>query len=136
VTFPDDVTVDGPLTVVSAGKVAMGRSMSVSGGPYQVVVVAQSTASNAIDISKSLTIAGGLETLLYTLGGVDQRNSVSMTGSIYADTIDAKNTFLIARATSLWTNPPAGFTWSFTSSSSFAAIPTLWREIVPGVPPP
>ena len=135
VVFPDNVTVTGPLTVVAAGKIAMGRTMSVSGGPHPVVIVAQSTAADAIDIPKSLTVAGGLHTLLFTLGGVDMKNAVSMTGSIYGDYIDAKNTFTINRSELLATLTPPGFTWSFSSSSTFSAVPTLWREIVPGLPP-
>lgn len=135
VVFPDTVTVTGPLTVVAAGKVDMGRTMSVSGGPFQVVVVALSSAADAIDVPSSLTIASGLDTLLFTSGGVDMKNSVSMRGAIYADFIDAKNTFAIGKAPSFMTSVPIGFTWSFASSSAFAAIPTLWREIVPGVPP-
>jgi hypothetical protein len=135
ITIPDTVTVDGPLTIVSSGKIAMGRTVSVSGGPYQAVFVALSTASDSIDIPKSLTIASGLSTLLYSLGGVDQKNNISMTGSVYANTIDAKNTYTVTKAPSLMTNPPPGFTWDFSSSSKYAAIPTLWREIVPGVPP-
>lgn len=135
IVFPDNVTITGPLTVVSSGKVDTGRTMSVSGGPYQVVVVAQSTASDAIDIVKSLTVASGLHVLLFTDGGVDMKNHVSMTGSIYGDFIDAKNTFAISKSDLLMTDAPPGFTWTFGSSASFSAIPTLWREIVPGLPP-
>jgi hypothetical protein len=136
IVFPDDVTATGPLTIVATGKVAMGRTMSVSGGPFTVVIVAQSTAADAIDVPKSLTIASGLHALLFTQGGVDMKNAVTMTGAIYADTIDAKNTFTVTRSDLLANSAPVGFTWSFGSSASFHAVPTLWREILPGEPPP
>lgn len=135
VVFPDNVTVAGPLTVVAAGKIDMGRTMSVSGGPYQVAVIAESTAADALDIAKSLTVASGLHTLLFTNGGVDMKNHVSMNGAIYADYIDAKNTFTIGKSEWLMTDPPVGFAWTFGSTTSFSAIPTLWREVVPGLPP-
>lgn len=135
VTFPDNVTVDGPLTVVADGKVVMGRTMSVSGGPFVAVIVAMSPSPSAIDISKSLTTASGLHTLLWTMGGVDLKNNVSMTGSMYADFIDLKNTFTINESEILRNTAPAGFTWTFASSSTYSAVPTLWREIVPGEPP-
>lgn len=135
VTFPDDVVVTGPLTVVSDGKIVTGRTMVASGGPHVVVIVAQSPAPGAIDIAKSLTIASTLHVLLYTQGGVDMKNSISMTGAIYGDIIDAKNVFTINASEILKTLEPLGFTWTFTSSSTYSAVPTLWREIVPGVPP-
>jgi hypothetical protein len=135
VVFPDNVTITGPFTLVTKGKVDMGRSMSVSGGPYQVVIVAQGTGSDAIDIVKSVTAASGLDVLLYTMGGVDMKNNVTMTGAMYADVIDMKNTFSIAEAQSLKTTIPAGFTWNFGSAASFSAVPKVWREIVPGTPP-
>lgn len=136
VVFPDNVTVTGPLTVIASGKVDLGRTMSVSGGPFQVVVVALGSASDAIDFARNnFTSAGGIDLLLYTLGGLDGRNHASFKGAIYANTIDQKNTFTISRSTSLQTNPPPGFTWDFSSASEFAVVPTLWREIVPGAPP-
>lgn len=135
IVFPNNVTVTGPLTIVANGKVAMGRTMSISGGPHTVVVVAESTAADAIDIPKSLTGAGGLHILLWTNGGVDMKNHTSFTGAIYADFIDAKNTFSIAQSSVLMNAAPPGFTWTFGSSASFTAVPTLWREIVPGTPP-
>ena len=135
VIFPDNVKVTGPLTVVAAGKVETGRTMAATGGPHTVVVVALSNSSNAIDIVKSLTVASTLHTLLFTVGGVDMKNTISMTGAIYADYIDAKNTFTINASEILKTLAPTGFTWNFSSSSTYSAVPTLWREIVPGVPP-
>lgn len=135
VVFPDNATVTGPLTVVAAGKVATGRTMVASGGPHTVVIVAMSPASNAIDIPTTLTIASALHTLLFTQGGVDMKNHVSMTGAIYGDMIDAKNTFSINASEILKTLVPDGFTWNFSSSSTYSAVPTLWREIVPGLPP-
>lgn len=138
VIFPDNVTVTGPLTVVSdgSGKVRMGQTMSASGGPHVVVVVAMSPSTSAIEIPKTLTIASALHTLLFARGGVDMKNAVSMTGAVYADFIDIKNTFTINGSEILKTLAPTGFTWTFGSSSAYAAVPTLWREIVPGEPPP
>ena len=135
IVMPDNVTVTGPLTIVSSGKVDMGRTMSISGGPHTVVVVAESTAADAIDIVKTLTAAGGLHVLLWTNGGVDMKNHISMTGSIYGDYIDVKNTFSILKSDVLANASPPGFEWTFASSASFSAVPTLWREIVPGLPP-
>ncbi len=135
VVFPDSLTVSGPLNVIAAGKVDMGRTMLVSGGPWQVVVVGQSTAADSVDIVKSLTAASGIEMLLYSNGGVDMKNGVSFAGAIYADYIDAKNTFTVTHAPSLMTNPPAGFTFTGSSAFSFNVVPTLWREVVPGPAP-
>lgn len=135
-SFPDNASVTGPLTVVSKGRVVTGKTMSTSNGPHVVLIVAESTAANAIDVSKSLTVSSGLHTLLFSLGGVDLKNSVSMTGSIYADMIDVKNTFTINSSDILMNTAPIGFHWSFGSSASYSAVPTLWREIVPGEPPP
>jgi hypothetical protein len=136
VALPDNVTVTGPLTIISEGKVDLGKSMSVSGGPFQVVIVALSNSSDGIDFAKNNFIAAsGLHVLLYTLGGVDGRNNATFTGSIYANSIDQKNSFIINQSDLLITNPPVGFTWDFASSSQFAVVPTLWREVVPGPPP-
>ncbi len=135
IVIPDNVTITGPLTIVSSGKVDMGRTMSISGGPHSVVIVAESTAADAIDIVLSLTAASGLHVLLWTNGGVDMKNHVSMTGAIYGDFIDAKNTFSIGKSEILQNAAPPGFEWTFGSSASFSAVPTLWREIVPGLPP-
>jgi hypothetical protein len=135
VVFPANAIVTGPLTVISEGKVDLGRTLTPSGGPHQVVVIAKSTATDAIDFAQSFTAASGLHVLLYTLGGVDGRNNVAFTGAIYANSIDAKNTFAIQSSESLRTNPPVGFTWDVTSATRFSAVPTLWREVVPGPPP-
>ena len=135
VAFPTNVRVTGPLTVISSGKVDLGRTMNVTGGPFQVVVVAQSTAADAIDFASTFTAANGLHVLLYTLGGVDGRNAMNFTGSIYGDAIDVKNTFYIKQSEWLRTNPPAGFEWDLTSATEFTAIPKLWREVIPGEPP-
>jgi hypothetical protein len=136
ITFPDDATITGNLTIVSSGKVKLGRTLSIAGGPWTVVVVAQSNADDAIDIPKSLTAASGLHLLLWAAGGVDMKNAAAFTGSIYANKIDAKNTFTIQQSEVLAHTAPPGFTFSFATASQFAAVPTLWREIVPGLPPP
>lgn len=135
VVFPTNVTVTGPLTVISSGKVDVGRTMHVSGGPFQVAIVALSAATDAIDFASTFTAASGLHVLFYTLGSVDGRNSMNFTGSIYANAIDAKNTFLIQASEWLRTNPPAGFSWDWSSAAAFTAVPSLWREVVPGAPP-
>jgi hypothetical protein len=121
--------------VIAEGKVDLGRTLSVAGGPHQVVIVSKSNAGDAIDFAQSFTAASGLHMLLFTYGGVDGRNNVSFTGAIYANSFDAKNTFVIHSSESLRTNPPVGFTWDASSTSTFAAVPTMWREIVPGTPP-
>ncbi len=135
VVIPDNVTITGNLTIIAAGKVDMGRTMSVSGGPWQVVIVAEGTAADAIDIPKSLTAAPGIEMLLYANGGVDMKNNATFSGAIYGDYIDAKNTFTVTHAPSLMTNPPVGFTFVNSSALVASVVPTLWREIVPGTPP-
>jgi hypothetical protein len=135
VVFPDNVTITGDLTVIAAGKVDMGRNMSVSGGPWQVVIVAEGTAADAIDIPKSLTAAPGIEMLLYANGGVDMKNAANFSGAVYGDYIDAKNTFTVTHAPSLMTNPPEGFTFSNSSALVVNVVPTLWREVVPGPAP-
>jgi hypothetical protein len=135
IAFPNNVTVTGPLTVISTGKVDLARNMTVSGGPFQVAVIALSTAADAIDFGSTFNAAAGLHILLFTNGGVDGRNLMNFTGSIYADSIDAKNAFTINESEWLRTNPPAGFSWDLSSASEFTAVPTLWREIIPGAPP-
>ena len=113
IVFPTNATVTGPLTVIAEGKVDLGRTLSISGGP-QVTVVAKSTALDAIDFAQSFTAASGLHVLLYTVGGVDGRNTISFTGAIYANSIDAKNNFTIHELRVPEEHgPPVGFTWDF-----------------------
>jgi type IV pilus assembly PilX-like protein len=135
ITLPSSATVTGPLTIVSSGKVSVGKTLLASGGPWQVTVVAQSSAADAISPSQAFTAASGLDVLFFTVGGFDMKNNVSFTGAIYADLIDAKNTFAIGHSISLQTNPPVGFTFDLTSTPAFNAVPTLWREVAPGAPP-
>jgi hypothetical protein len=135
VVIPDNVTITGDLTVVAAGKIDMGRTMSVVGGPWQVVMVAESTDADAIDIPKSLTAAPGIEMLLYANGGVDMKNHATFSGAVYANFIDAKNGFTVTQAPSLMTDPPVGFTFINSSALIYNVVPVLWREIVPGTPP-
>jgi hypothetical protein len=135
VAFPNNATVTGPLTVISSGKVDLGRTLNVSGGPFQVVVIAESTAADAIDFASTFSSAPALHVLLFTQGGVDGRNLTNFTGSIYGNTIDMKNSFNIQSSDWLRTNPPVGFAWDLHAASQFTAVPTLWREIVPGEPP-
>jgi hypothetical protein len=135
VALPNNGRVTGPLTVISTGKVDLGRNLNISGGPFQVTVIALSTEADAIDFASTFNSAAGLHVLLYTNGGVDGRNLMNFTGSIYGDSIDAKNAFTINESEWLRTNPPAGFTWDLSSASEFTAVPTLWREIIPGAPP-
>jgi hypothetical protein len=135
VSLPNNVRVSGPLTIVSTGKIDLGRSMSAIGGPHQVVLVAESTAADSIDFASTFSSAPALHVLLYTHGTVDGRNLMNFTGSIYGNAIDVKNSFFIQKSDWLRTNPPAGFTWDLTSAATFTAVPTLWRETVPGDPP-
>ena len=135
VVFPNNARVTGPLTVISAGKVDLGRTMNAQGGPFQVVVVAQSAEPDAIDFAATFAGSPALHVLLYTTGGVDGRNLTNFTGSIYGNYIDMKNSFNIQSSDWLRTNPPVGFEWDHTAASRFTAVPTLWREIIPGAPP-
>ncbi|MEX0875248.1 MAG: hypothetical protein WD646_02945 [Actinomycetota bacterium] len=135
VVLPDTLTVTGPLTIIAAGKVDLGRTMLVSGGPHQVVIIAESDDADAIDVVKSLTVASGIEMLLWTNGGVDMKNGMSFAGAIYANSIDAKNAFTISHGSTLMTNPPAGFDFTNSSASNYNVVPTLWREVKPGTPP-
>ena len=135
VSLPNNARVSGPLTIVSTGKVDLGRSLSAIGGPHQVVIVAQSTAADAIDFAATFSSAPALHVLLFTQGGVDGRNLMNFTGSIYGNSIDVKNSFFIQKSEWLRTNPPAGFSWDLTSAATFTAVPTQWRETVPGDPP-
>lgn len=144
ITVPDNVIVNGDVTIVSRGSVDLGQTMSLGSTclapnpPCVVAIVALGQASayqaDAIEVPKAFTGASGLHILLYTLEGFDVKNSMSFTGSIYADSIDAKNTFTIAESDVLKTDGPDGFTWDFSSSSSYAIVPTLWREVPHGTP--
>lgn len=135
VTLPSNATVTGPLTIVSEGKVSISGTFNASGGPWQVIVVAMSTASDAISSTGSFNGSSGLDILFFTLGGFDMKNGVTFKGAIYANTIDAKNTFTITKSTSLATTPPVGFAFDASSSAIYVAVPSLWREVVPGAPP-
>jgi hypothetical protein len=145
VTMPDNVTVNGNVTIVSRGSIALGQTMSLGTNcqapnpPCTVAIIALGQASgfqaNAIDVVKAFTGASGLHILMYTLEGFDGKNSMTFTGSIYADAIDAKNTFTINPSEVLKTDGPDGFTWDFSSSSKYALVPTLWREVPHGTLP-
>lgn len=135
VTLPKHATVTGPLTIVTTGKVDLGRTMSADGGPWQVVVVAQQTGTAAIDVSQPATFDSGLDVLLYTKGEVNLKNQITMRGAVYADAIEVKNKVTIEWSESLANNPPPGFDFSLSSAAAFTVVPTLWREIVPGEPP-
>jgi cytoskeletal protein CcmA (bactofilin family) len=144
ITMPDNVIVNGDLTIVSRGSIDLGQTMSLGANcqtpnpPCVVAIVALGQASSyqtdAIEVPKAFTGASGLHILMYTLEGFDVKNAMSFTGSIYADSIDAKNTFTISESDVLKTDGPDGFTWDFSSSSSFAIVPTLWREVPHGTP--
>ncbi len=128
-------TITGPLTIVTTGKVSLGQTLNASGGPWQVVIVSLSTASDAIRVAKPMTASPNLDMLLYTPGGVDIKNSTTMSGAIYADQIHLKNKLSLKHAPSLATNPPVGFAFGQSSAARFTVVPVLWREVVPGPPP-
>lgn len=132
---PSGSTVNGNLTIITNGKISVDGFMNASGGPWQVVLVALSTASDAFVPTSAFTASSGLDVLFFTAGGFDMKNNVTFKGAVYADTIDAKNTLTVTKSTSLYTNPPVGFTFDASSSTRYVAVPTLWREIVPGTPP-
>ncbi len=144
ITIPDNVTVNGNLTIVSRGSIDLGQTMSLGtnclppNAPCVVAIVALGQASgyesDAIEVPKAFTGGSGLHILMYTLEGFDVKNAMSFTGSIYADSIDAKNTFTINGSDVLKADGPDGFTWDFSSSNSFAIVPTLWREVPHGTP--
>jgi cytoskeletal protein CcmA (bactofilin family) len=144
ITIPDNVTINGHLTIVSRGSIDLGQTMSLGADcqapnpPCIVAIIALGQASgyqaDAIDVVKSFTAASGLHILMYTLEGFDAKNAMTFTGSIYADSIDAKNTFTIGASDVLKTASPDGFTWDFSSSSSYSLVPTLWREVPHGTP--
>jgi cytoskeletal protein CcmA (bactofilin family) len=144
ITMPDNVTVNGNLTVVSRGSIDLGQSMSLGTNcqspnpPCVVAIVALGQAggfqTDALNVPKAFTGASGLHILLYTLEGFDGKNSMTFTGSIYADAIDVKNTFTISQSDALRTDAPDGFTWDFSSSSKYVIVPTLWREVPHGTP--
>lgn len=144
ITIPDNVTVNGNLTIVSRGSIDLGQTMSLgtncqSPNPPCVVAIialgqAGSYQSGALTTAKAFTGAGGLHILMYTLEGFDGKNSMTFTGSIYADTIDVKNTFTINQSDVLTTAKPDGFTWDFSSSNKYSIVPTLWREVPHGTP--
>jgi hypothetical protein len=134
VTIPSG-TVTGPLTIVSSGKVILPNSLSVSGGPFQVVIIAQSSATDAISQVSAFNAAGNLDVLLFTVGGINQNNAMNFKGALYADQIDAKNTFTITKSVSLATTGPAGFAFDASSASVYIPYQGPWREIVPGTPP-
>jgi hypothetical protein len=135
ITMPRHATVTGPLTIVSNGPIDMGRSMTNSGGPWQVAVISLSTAADAINFDQPFTASTGLDILLYTLGGVDIKNAISFQGAVYADQIYLKNTATITRSESLASNPPKGFDFTQGSAARFTVVPVLWREIAPDGPP-
>jgi cytoskeletal protein CcmA (bactofilin family) len=146
ITIPNNVTVNGDLTIVSRGSIKLNNSMTIgpnclpggSAAPCIVAIIALGQASgyqgSAIDVVQTFTGASGLNILLYTLEGFDAKNGMTFTGSVYADTIDAKNAFVITESDALRTDGPDGFTWDFSSSNAYALVPTLWREVVPGAP--
>ena len=135
INVPSGATVTGPLTIVSSGKLTVGGSMFASGGPHQVVLAALSPSTDSISTGSTFTAPSGLDILFYTNGGFDLKNNVNFKGGVYADKIDLKNSFTITRSTSLATDPPPGFTFVYGTTPTHTVIPTLWREIVPGLPP-
>lgn len=135
VTLPKHAKVTGPLTIVTTGKVDLGRTMTAVGGPWQVVIVAQQTGTAAIDVAQPATFDSGLDVLLYTKGDVNLKNQITMRGSVYADAIQLKNKVTIERSGSLADSPPPGFDFSQSSAARFTVVPTLWREVVPGDAP-
>ena len=138
VFLPSHATITGPLTIVTTGKLDVGRTMSASGGPlpWQVVLVAEQTGNAAINVDQPATFSAGLEVLMFTKGEVNLKNQVTMTGAIYADSIQIKNGGEINEAPTLATSPPAGFDFTLSSANRFEVKPTLWREVAPGLPPP
>lgn len=135
VKMPKHATVTGPLTVVTTGKVDAGRSMKASGGPWQVVVVAEDGGTGAIGVEKPASFDSALDVLLYTEGEVDLKNQTTMRGAIYADEIKLKNKVTVNRSESLAKDPPVGFDFTQSSARKFLVAPVIWREIVPGDPP-
>jgi Tfp pilus assembly protein PilX len=128
-------TVTGPLTIVSAGKIKLPDSLSANGGPFEVYFISLNTAIDAISQISSFDAASALDVLIFTTGGFDQNNSMNFRGAIYADSIDAKNTFTITKSIALQNAAPPGFTFDAVTASSYAAYQGAWREIVPGTPP-
>ncbi|HVE90933.1 MAG TPA: hypothetical protein VNE62_01345 [Actinomycetota bacterium] len=134
VALTKGATVTGPLTIVTSGKVDLGGTITASGGPWQMIVVSQSNAGDAISVSTPSTFGPGVEMLLFTGGGVDVKNYTTMTGSIYADSISLKNKLTIMRAPTLASAPPAGFNFTQGSAAHFSVIPLVWRELPPAPP--
>lgn len=142
VDLPKNVTVSGDLTIVTQGKADIGdTSFSANGGPWRVIIVAlsDSTDSNspAVDVSKAATYSPNLNVLVYTNGLVNIKNNLTMTGAIYADRIDLKNSATVNFSQDLADNDPPipGFDFTLASASQFIVVPVLWREVVPGDPP-
>ena len=59
---------------------------------------------------------------------------MTFTGSIYADSIDGKNTFTINPSDVLKTDGPTASRGTSRSSSAYSIVPTLWREVPHGTP--
>jgi hypothetical protein len=131
VILPDHANVVGPLTIVTNGKIELGRSLTGIGGPHQVVLGAQNTTGDAIDVPKSFT-GHGLDILLFSYGGVDAKNRLDMTGAIYAaGVIDIKNNLVLRPSFSFQDNPPVGFDFSSWTTDQYLVVPTMWREVPP-----
>jgi hypothetical protein len=134
VTFPSGATIAGDFTLV-ADKIVTSGNLKASGGPWQVAFVALSPDADALTTTGSFSAVSTLNVLMYAVGGFDMKNNVNFKGAIYADTIDAKNSFTIVKSTSLMLDPPEGFNFVYSQPQRYTAVPTLWREIVPGLPP-
>lgn len=139
ITLPNNAKVAGNLTIISSGSVVLPNNLTTIGGPWTVVIVAQSTAATAIDDSNQdfTSDATNIDLLLFADGGVnfDKKVDPPIKGAIYANQIDAKSGFDITKSTVLATLTPPGFDWDFSSSATYTIVPTLWREVAPGTPP-
>lgn len=133
VEMPRRATVSGPLTIVTPGEVAMGRSLRSAGGSYPVVVVSDGT-DGAIHVDQPGSYDASLDLLLYSPGTVEVLNRTTMRGAVYADEIRVKNRFAISRSSALAADPPPGFDFSQSATPRFLVAPLEWREVVPEPP--
>lgn len=136
VVIPKNANITGPLTVVTDSKIELDGGLKATGGPWQVVLVSENSAVDAISVPKPAIMDPDLHVLLFSEGGVDLKNNLTMTGAVYADSINVKNAVNIKFSQLLADSPPIGFDFTQASATRFTPIPTLWREIVPGGGPP
>jgi hypothetical protein len=136
-TIPAASRVTGNLTIVADGKIVLPSTLTAVGGPWTVLIIALSSDVKAIDdMNKTFTSdMTNLDVLLFTNGGVNFDKRASFKGSIYASIIEAKNGFDAMRSTTLAALTPPGFGFDPAGAVSYSAVPTLWREVVPGAPP-